>query len=253
MKRTWTFAILAFLVIGSAAIAILPGLWAAGKPSRDVFVRATFRDAVADDGRLLDKVRSDGQGPYINSNFINCTITGAGELHINIDANSGRRCVFIFDDLIAPRTGACPEAPPDTACDPFDAIPDEPADFAFFTTHNSTIYETPQVNLLTMSDGQSAEVNCWIGFNTDSRSGTFYAKWDRNYNPDDPTRKGGYVLVTATDANKDGQVDRWVFSTIPGTDDSANLHRVWQAQKNKFGYCDYGNFKMPFELVLERL
>lgn len=253
MKRTWTFAILAILVIGLAAALVLPGAWAAGKPARDVFVRATFRDANDANGQPLDKLRSDGLGPYVNSNFISAVITGAGELHINVDSNSGRRCLFIFDEQVAPRTGNCVELPPDTACDPYGGIPDEPTTFAFLTTHNSTSYEGPQVNLLTMADGQAAEVNCWIGFDTASRPGTFYAKWDRNYNPDDPTRKGGYVLVTASDVNKDGTIDRWVFSTIPGTGDSANLHRVWMAQKNKFGYCDYGNFRMPFELVLERI
>ena len=124
---------------------------------------------------------------------------------------------------------------------------------AFFTTHNSTSYELPQVNLLTMRAGDSATVNIWIGFNTASWPGTFYSKWNRDYNPNDPTRKGGYVTVKATDENGDCVVDRWTLSTIPGTDDKANLHRVWMAQKSKFGYCDYGNFRTPFELVLDRL
>lgn len=239
MSRTRIVVVVAFLVGGLALTLVLPGVLTAGKKNQTVYLRATFRDAIT------DKVKSDGQGPYVNAPFITAIINDAGELHLNIDDNSERRVVFIYDIPVYPY-GTCPEQAPDTAGG-------EPVTMAFFTTHNSTSYELPQVNLLAMTINQTAQVNIWIGFETASWPGTFYSKWNRDYNPNDPTRKGGYVIVKATDENGDNVVDRWTLSTIPGTNDKANLHRVWMAQKNKFGYCNYGNFLMPFELVLDRL
>ena len=222
--------------------AVVP-VFAASKSKSTIYLRATFRDAHNEAGLPSDKIRSDGKGPYANASFITAIINDVGELHFNVDANSGRRVVFIYDDQLL--SGACLELPPDTAGT-------EPVTTAFFVTHNSTSYEEPQINLQTMAPGESGQVNVWIGFETAKRPGTFYSKYNRDYNPADPTRKGGYVIVTAIDKNGDGVVDRWILSTIPETDDEANLHRVWTG-KNRFSYCDYGNFRMPFELVLDRL
>lgn len=238
MKRTRIVVVVAILVVGLALTLVLPGVLAAGKTNQTVYLRASFRDATT------DRVQSDGQGPYANAPFITAIINAAGELQFTLDAKSGRRVIFIFDEQLL--SGSCLESPPDTAGA-------EPVTLAFFTTHNSTSYELPQVNLLAMTPGQSAMVTIWIGFDTASRPGTFYSKWNRDYNPNDPTRKASYLIVTASDKNGDGVVDRWTLSTIPGTDDKANLHRLWPVRGNKYAYCDYGNFRMPFELVLDRL
>jgi hypothetical protein len=227
----------------------LPGILAA--PRRVVYLQATFRDANNEAGQPLDKMRSDGQGPYVNARFITVQISEEGELLFSIDSNSGRRSIFIYDDRILSYIpyGNCQELPPDTACNPYDGLPDEPVHWARYATHNGSSFLGPQVNLLTMQPGDAADVRIWIVFGTALRAGTFYSKYNKEFLE---THQTGIVRVSAVDTNGDGTVDRWILTPLPGTDNKVNLHRTWQV-KSKYVDCDIGCFRLPFELVLDRL
>jgi hypothetical protein len=228
---------------------VLPGVLAA--PRRVVYLQATFRDANNDVGQPVDKMRSDGQGPYVNARYITVQISDAGELRFTIDSKSGRRSVFIYDDRIFSYIpyGNCQELPPDTACNPYDGLPDEPITYAEYNTYNGSSFLGPQVNLLTMQPGDAADLRIWIAFQTSLRAGSFYSKYNKDFLE---TNQTGIVRVSAVDTNGDGTVDRWILSPLPGTDNKVNLHRVWQV-KSKYAKCDIGCFRLPFELVLDRL
>jgi hypothetical protein len=248
-EKNKTAFLAALLVVLTIAALALPTALAG--PKRYVYLTATFRDANTTAGTPLDKMRSDGQGPYVNAPFLTVLINDEGELIFHIDANSGRRSVFIYDDKILSYvpTGNCQELPPDTACNPYDNLPDEPVTYAFYRTNNGTSYYGPQVNLLTMQGGETAVVRIWIGFQTALHSGAYYSKYNRDF-PDDA--QAGIVNVTALDTNGDKIIDRWILSPIPNTDNKVNLHRTWQV-KSKYVKCDIGCFRLPFELVLDRL
>jgi hypothetical protein len=237
---------------GLTALVILTALSGIlASPAKTVYLQATFRDANNDMGQPVDKMRSDGKGPYVNARFITVQINDVGELQFTIDSKSGRRSVFIYDDRIYSYIpyGNCQESPPDTACNPFDGLPDEPVTFVCYDTHNGYAYLGPQINLLNMQPGDAADVRIWIGFTTALRAGSFYSKYNRDFLDNPQT---GIVRVSAVDADTDGTVDRWILSPLPNTDNKVNLHRVWQV-KSQYVKCDLGNFRLPFELVLDRM
>ncbi len=231
-----------------AILLALPGGLVSAR--RVVYVQATFMDEITLDEStsIPAKIKGDGKGPYLNARYLTCQIF-EGELQLIIDAKSGRRTVFIFDDRLAnPSPGAiCTEMPPDTECVPNDGRPDEPVTYASFLTHLGSGYTGPHVDLLAMKDGDVADISFWAGFNTNLRTG-FYACFDVDFH-----HWSGVVQVSAKDMTGDGIVDRWIFTTRPSsTDFKLNLFRAWMV-KNQAAKCDLGNFSMPFALVLDRL
>jgi len=236
MSRKIWVAVLA----GVISLLILPGFVQSQKskaPKISVFLKATFRDASD------DKLRSDGQGTYQNATDLTVMINASGELEFDLGKSSGRRFNLIFDDYL--RYGSCTEQPPDTAgIDPL--LPDEPINEGHFTTHMEDYMADPKVNFLEMLAGETKEVRFWVVFTTAVRS-YFYLGYDQL-----PNKISGYVMVQAIDTNNDHIVDRWILYPKPGTNDMASLHRRSLTGKNREP-CDLGDFKMPFELALDRL
>lgn len=225
-----------FLVCLAGFLA-LPALLNTAPKGTSVYLRASFRDAADAYGMPTDKLRSDGQGSYQNAAGLTVMINGDGELVFDIGRTSGRRVNLIFDQYI--RYGSCPENPPDAA--------DEPIDTAQFLTQMESYMAGPKVNFLEMRPGDVKEVRLWIVLTTALRS-YFYLSYDQEA----PESRSGYVMVHATDATGDGTVDRWVLYPKSGTNEMAGLNRRSYTGKNR-APCDFGDFQMPFELVLERL
>jgi hypothetical protein len=234
------------VLAGVISLLTLPGPVQSQKskaPNVSVFLTATFRDANDASGNPLDKLRSDGQGPYHNTRDLTVMINGSGELEFDIGKRSGRRFNLIFNDYL--RYGSSAEQPPDTACiDPW--LADEPVNEGHFTTHMEDYMADPKVNFLEMQAGETKEVRFWIVFTTAVR-GYFYLGYNQL-----PIKISGYVMVQAIDTNNDFIVDRWILYPKPATDGRANLHRRSLSGKDREPY-DLGDFKMPFELTLDRL
>jgi len=233
-----------FLMICLVGLLALPAHVQPSAAGTSVYLKASFRDAIDTYGVPTDKLRSDGKGSYKNARDLTVMINSDGEFSFDIGKNSGRRVNLIFNNFL--RYGSCGEIPPDTAgTDP--AITDEPITLAQFQTNMESYYAGPLVNFLEMQVGEIQEVRIWVVLTTAVRS-YFYLNYDQH----DLGARTGSVMVHAMDTNGDNIVDRWVLYPKPFTNEMAYLNRIAYTGKNR-KICDLGDFRMPFELILDRL
>jgi hypothetical protein len=66
----------------------------------------------------------------------------------------------------------------------------------------------------------------------------------------DPSYHSCVLLVSAHDANGDGQNESWDFEPIPTLGESTNVAWVWRLDKI---YTYFGWFYVPFKLTVQRL
>ncbi len=213
-----------------------------GPPSEDngvIRLEATFRDDMA------DHVRSDGLGSYVDGvKGITVEITKDGDLRfvlgvVNTKKKGSvkRSTVLEFDEPL--RDGEPGVSPPDPNLEPQNGV--------WFRT----IFfggADPTLNFRMMNPGEVAPVRLFFPFSTTLRNG-----FSLRFDPDSPnpgTSQAGAVQVTAvdTDIPPDGLVDRWVLEPLPNTDSKANL-----TQKEGGVTTDFGDFRMPFQVRLDRL
>lgn len=220
-----------------------------GKGGGDIPLTATFRDGFNDDG-FDDKVRSDGGGAYVSERGSAVEITKDGDLRVFLEMvgkkTSGmRRLIRLqFDDPLTvpnPCTSGDPDlCPPDPDLEPLNGIWIRTMFFGG---------AEPRLNFRAMQPDESRAVRLFMPFSTTQRA-TFWLRFDPTDLPqfDEELFSPGFVQVTATDENTDGEVDRWTLEPWPGSDSRAKLIKREDGVTTEFG-----DFRMPFELQLDRV
>ena len=237
-------------------------------------LEATFRDGANDYG-ISDNVLSDGQGPYVSvPHKRSVEITEEGNFRFTFPIvskrklGSGRSIVLEFNDRLddidglpfdpCGNGGPCP---PDPDLEPVNGI---------FVQTNGFWGGEPMLNFQLMVPGAVGLVKLFIEFNTTERSG-FRLRFDpERTNLISTKTHGGIVQVTACPApegsqpevelacegatDTDGLVDRWVLVPVPETADSrASLVIHTDTGKEGHQVIDFGDFRMPFLLTLDRI
>ena len=269
------------LVIGCLALVLLlPGtgvLQGKGAPG-PIYASATFGDAAG------DKIQSDNGTPYVTAPG-SLVYLPSGRLVMDVDAAAGARTVSVlFDDLtqalVFPN---CRTYGATQLTYAMDYAPDleTPESFSLETfyqfkyengtwapvierkTGRTTYYH--YLNLFDLKPGNKAYVQVvirlWVASTNDGYDVNLNNAWDLRLG-----WNGGIFEVVADPDNNElasSPGDKFHFRQLPGTLDAplgflglneANL-RMWDQSDSKRdvgGYCNMGNFRMPFSLTVTR-
>ncbi len=238
-------------VWGIFALIIVSAIWMFGAPkpkAPNVQLRASFRGLTNPElsgyDFFTDKILNDDQGPYVTTsdNLITVWLTpDYGQLDFHVYHHASRKVNVVFPFF----TGTCGSLPDTVGL--YDGLPDEPVDYFRFATHWGQGFGGPQLNFLTMADGQTAQVRIWTQVCTAERHYFFL-----NYNN---SNAGGYTAllqVTAYNTDSDPEVDRWIIQPIDGTNDLVYINKLEGNGPRQY-YCQLGAHYMPFLLTLERI
>jgi len=234
-------------VTGVLAVSLVAGLWLfAAKPVPNVQLRAYFRgltnpDLAGSPEFYVDRFLNDGKGPYTTfKTAVSVWFTGdAGELKFIADHHSNRSLLVVF-----PNFGNECGWLPDTA-GAYPEVPDEPIDFFKFQTYNSPAFAEPRLNFLTMPEETPLPVRLWTTFCTTERH-YFFMNFSTEIG-----KISGVVEVIAHDFDDDGTLDQWEVYPLTGSADIAKIYKHPETGDDSIN-CLFGEFPMPFRLILER-
>jgi hypothetical protein len=250
---TWRMGV---ALVGVVFLAV----WMFGAPkpkAANVQLRAYFLELTNPDATGYDfyvnKILNDTAEPYVtNGNgSISVWITpDNGELFFKFEHHADRapNVIFPLAAALQPQCGYLPDT-----IGLYENLPEEPVDFFRFNTYNSDAFAGPKLNLLdmapwTVTNPNTQQIRLWTTVCTTERH--YFLLNYNNFNVDSIT---GIVQVTAYDNEPaDGQIDRWVFEPIAGTEGIVQVVKQEGNGKNQF-HCDFGVHFMPFVLVLERI
>jgi hypothetical protein len=234
-------------VSGIVTLSLFACLWLFGaKPAPNVQLKASFRGLTdpAFQGTpefYVDKFLNDAQGPYMTyKSAVSVWFTPVnGELQFSFEHHSGRSMLIIF-----PNAGNECGWLPDTAGN-YPGLPYEPVDFFKFKTYNSQAFAEPRLNFLTMPLETPLPVRLWTTICTTQRH-YFFMNFSQ-----DVGKITGVVEVIAHDLNGDLKPERWEIYPIPGTGDMAKVYKHPETGDDSIN-CLFGEFPMPFKLILEK-
>jgi hypothetical protein len=209
------------------------------KPPANIPLRAYFLPELADGTPCV--FLNDAQGPYMTYRAaISVWLSGDnGELTFIFDHHSSRSLGIIFPNAgnecgwLPDTTGAYPE------------VPDEPVDFFKFKTYNSAAFAPPKVNFLTMPVETPTPVRLWTTICTTQRHYFFL-----NFSVE-VGKITGVVEVIAHDRDGDQMPDQWDLHPVPGTLNLAKIYKHPETGDDSIN-CLFGEYPMPFRLILEK-
>lgn len=233
------------------ALIVLAATWAFSAPkpkAANIELRASFRGltnpSVTGYDFFVDKIFNDGQEPYVTTGdgLISVWLTSdTGQLDFHVYHHAVRRVNVVFPYF----SGPCGFLPDTLGL--YESLPDEPVDYFRFATNWGQGFAGPQLNFLTMTDGQTAQVRVWAQVCTAERHYFF-----PNYNNPNSTGYTALLQVTAYNIDPDPEVDRWVVQPIENTNDLVYITKLEGKGANQY-YCSFGEHFMPFMLTLERV
>ncbi len=221
-------------------LSLFASLWLFGaKPAPNVQLKASF---VADlPFGAIGTFQNDARGPYVTDGKHNVSVwftSDAGDLFFKFEHHSMRSMRILF-----PNVGNECGMLPDTA-GIYPELPDEPVDFFRFTTFNSPAFMEPKLNFLTMPAETPVQVRLWTTICTTQRH-YFFLNYSREIG-----KISGVIEVTAH-ADASGKLVSWELYPIPGTGDLAKIYKHPETGDDSIN-CLFGEFPMPFKLILDR-
>lgn len=235
-------------IFGVLCLSLFACLWLFGaKPAPSVQLKASFRGLTnpAFQGSpefYVDKFLNDAKGPYVTDGKHNVSVwftSDNGELFFKFEHHSARSMLIIFPYF----SNECGQLP-DTA-GIYPGLPYEPIDFFRFATYNSSAFAEPRLNFLTMPLETPLPVRLWTTMCTTQRH-YFFMNFSH-----DVGKITGVIEVIAHDLSGDGKPDQWELYPVPGTGDMAKIYKHPETGDDSIN-CLFGEFPMPFKLILER-
>jgi hypothetical protein len=229
------------VLAGIAGLLGFASLWLfAARPVPDVQLRASFLPELTDGTPCA--YLNDALGPYVTYKAaVSVYFSGdPGDLHFIFDHHSNRSMGLIFPNF----GNECGWLPDTTGLYP--DVPDEPIDFLKFRTYNSDAFAPPKVNFLTMPVNTPTPVRLWTTICTTERHYFFM-----NFSQDVGKITGVIEVIAYDTVGNDGKADKWDLHPVPGTANMAKVYKHPETGDDSIN-CLFGEFPMPFHLILEK-
>ena len=258
--------LLSFLTLPGTGEAAPPeGKGKGGGDDGGIRLTGTFRDNLA-----TDNLRSDGL-PYVNGEKgVAVEITKDGDFRFVLGVVNTKKKGSVKRSIVLEFDEPLDDDDP-CLVDPYLCPPDdsEPLNGVWFRTIGGG-GGNPSLNFLLMEPGHVKLVKLFFPFSTTETNGfnLRFAPLLTDIDFESPDSHGGIVEVTACPApleseeevvlacvgtDSDGPVDRWVMVPVPDTDFRASLVIHTDDRKTGHQILDYGYFRIPFLLTLDRL